>query len=135
MKNSLLIQLVAVLCIALSSCSAPSYLGKSYGATQNVDVYMDPADVKKAYTTMGTSTYDQDFQSLDAMQQKLVETGKTKGADGVIMKLSEEVAFTQQSGNVNVNANKKTKKDNISTSSTTVDIMKKKITATFIKYD
>lgn len=67
------------------------------------------------------------------MQQKLIEVGKTKGADGVIMKLSEEVAFTQQSGNVNVN--KKTKKDNISTSSTTVDVMKKKITATFIKYD
>ncbi len=133
MRNSPLIQFVGVLCIALSSCAAPSYFGKTYVATQNVDVYLDPADVKKAHTTIGTSTYDQDFQSVGAMQQKLVEIGKTKGADGVIMKLSEEVAFTQQSGNVNVN--KKTKKDNISTSSTTVDVMKKKITATFIKYD
>lgn len=94
---------------------------------------MDAADVKKAHTTMGTSTYDQEFRSLDAMQQKVIEVGQAKGADGVIMKLSEEVALTQQNGTGNVN--KKARNNTINTSQTTVDIKKKKITATFIKYD
>ncbi|HTF30771.1 MAG TPA: hypothetical protein VK625_18080 [Flavitalea sp.] len=131
MKKVTLIQLFGILFVALlSACSTPSYLGKTYPATQNVDIYLDTADVKKTYTTMGTSTYDQGLNSLDAMQQKLIEMGKAKGADGVIMKLTEEVAVTQQSG-VGVAA-KKSKI--VTTSSTTRDIKKKKITATFIKY-
>jgi len=62
----------------------------------------------------------------------IIEMGKTKGADGVIMTLTEEVAAIQQSGVGTVN--KKTKNRISTSSSTTVDIKKKKITATFIKY-
>ncbi len=134
MKNSALIFLIGVLCIALAtSCNKPSYLGKTYAPTQHLDVYLDAADVRNRYTTMGTSTYDQDFRSLDAMQQKVIEVGQAKGADGVIMKLSEEVALTQQNGTGNVN--KKDRNNTINTSQTAVNIKKKKITATFIKYD
>ncbi len=97
---------------------------------------MDASDVKGRYTTMGTSTYDQDFRSLDAMQEKVIEMGRAKGADGVIMNLSEEVALTQQSGSGTVNKNSKNNKNNtVTTSGTTINIKKKKITATFIKYD
>lgn len=138
MKNStliqLLIQLIGILYIALlPACSKPSYLGKTYAATQHVDIYMDATDVKGRYTTMGTSTYDQDFRSLDAMQEKVVEMGRAKGADGVIMQLGEEVALTQQSGSGSVSKNNKN--NTVTTSGTTVNIKKKKITATFIKYD
>ena len=129
MKNSALIFLIGVLCIALvTSCNKPSYLGKTYSATQQVDIYMDANDVKGRYTTMGTSTYDQDFRSLDAMQEKVVEMGRAKGADGVIMQLGEEVALTQQSGSGTVNKNSKNNKNNtVTTSGTTVNIKKKKI--------
>lgn len=134
MKKSTLIPLFGILSIViLSACSSPSYLGKSYAPTQNVDVYLNAADIKKLHTTMGTSSYDQNFNSLDAMQQKLIEMGKAKGADGVIMDLTEEVAVTQQSGTGTINTKKKN--NTVSTSSTTTNIKKKKITATFIKYD
>ena len=134
MKNSALIFLIGVLCIALvTSCAKPAYLGKSYAPTQNVDVYLDAADVRTRYTTMGTATYDQDFRSLEGMQQKVIEVGRARGADGVIMKLSEEVALTQQNGTGRVNKN--SKDNSVNTTKTTVDIKKKKITATFIKYD
>jgi len=133
MKKSSLIQLFGILFIALSSACAPSYFGKTYAPTQNVDVYLDAADVKKAHTTMGSTTIDQGFKGLDATQQKVIEMGKAKGADGVIMKLSEEVVSTQQNGVATVN--NKTKNPMVNTSSSTTDIKKKKVTATFIKYN
>lgn len=134
MKKTTLIRLSGILFIALlSACSTPSYFGKTYSATQHVDVYLDVADVKKTYTTMGTSTYDQDLSSIEAMQHKIIEMGKAKGADGVVMKLTEEVALTQQSGVGTVNKN--TKNKIATSSSTTRDIKKKKITATFIKFN
>jgi len=133
MKNSVLIQLLGVFFIALAIACAPSYFGKTYPATQNVDVYLSDVDVKKEHTTMGTTTIDKGFSSMQVVQQKVIEMGKAQGADGVIMKLSEEVVSTQKSGTGVVN--KKTKKDVISTSSSTMDIKKKKIDATFIKYN
>jgi len=133
MKKSTLIQLFGILIIGLLSACAPSYFGKTYSATQNVDIYLDAADVKKEHTTMGTTSFDQGFRSLDVAQQKVIEMGKAKGADGVIMKLTEEVASTQQSGLGVVS--KKKKKDIITTSSSTTDVKKNKITATFIKYN
>lgn len=133
MKKSTLIQLAGILLIAFSSACAPSYFGKTYPATQNVDVYLDAADVKKAHTTIGSSSFDKGFKSLESTQQKVIEMGKARGADGVIMKLTEEVAATTQSGSGVVN--KKAKKDVITSSSTTTDIKQTKITATFIKYN
>ncbi len=134
MKKSTLIQLTGILFIIglLSSC-APSYFGKTYSPTQNVDVYLDAGDVKKAHTTMGTSNMDQGFRSLESAQQKVIEMGKARGADGVIMKLTEEVVSTQQSGLGVVT--KKSKKNIITTSSSTTDVKKKTIVATFVKYN
>ena len=65
MKKSTSIQLLGILFIALlSACSTPSYFGKTYPATQNVDVYLDAEDVKKPYTTMGTLEYDRTLSRL-----------------------------------------------------------------------
>ncbi|MBL4679079.1 MAG: hypothetical protein JKY70_23235 [Mucilaginibacter sp.] len=135
MKKTTLFMVLGVMFTAfLAACSTPSYFGKTYAPTQNVDVYLDKGDVKKAYSTMGSTNVAKGFSSLEAAQQKVIEMGKAKGADGVIMTLTEDVVSTQQTGTGIVN---KTKKQNVigtSTSSTT-DIKQKKIVATFIKYD
>ena len=67
------------------------------------------------------------------MQLEVIEMGKAKGADGVITALSQEVSAIQQSGSGTVNKN--TKKNTYNSSSTTVNIKKKKITVNFIKYE
>lgn len=125
-----MIQVLGPFFIALISACAPSYFGNTYPATQNVDVYLDAADVKKEHKTIGTAKFDKGLRSLEALQQKAIEMGKAKGADGVIMELTEEVTATQQAGTGIVNKKSKV----ISTSGTSVNIKKKKIVATFIKY-
>jgi len=133
MKNLILILLAGILFLLLiNSCSTPSYFGKTYVPTQNVDVYLDECDVKKEYEVMGTSDIKQGFNSLDKLQQKAIELGKTKGADGIIMKLTEEDtgAITNNFGNV-----KKGKKNDSYTGGTiTTNTKVKKVQATFIKY-
>lgn len=134
MKKVTEIHIMALLIIALlSACSGPSYLGKTYPPTQEVDLYFEAEDITKPYTTMGTVEVEQNLRSIAATQQKVIELGKAKGADGVIAKLTEEEAAIQQSGSGIVN--KKTKVNTYSSSSTTTRVMKKKITATFIKYN
>lgn len=135
MKKVTLIQVLGVLLITLlAACSKPSYFGTAYAATDHVDVYLDKADIKKQYTTMGSTSLDKGFGSIEAAQQKVIEMGKAKGADGVIITLSEEVVVTQQNGTGIVT---KTKKDNVlgTSSSQTRDIKKQKVDATFIKYN
>lgn len=130
-----LINLLAILFIAiLAACSKPSYFGKTYAPTQNVDIYLDKTDVKKNYITMGTTNLAKGFSSMGAMQQKVIELGKANGADGVIMTLTEEVVATQQNGTAIVS---KTKKQKViaTNSSSTMDIKEKNIVAAFIKYE
>jgi len=118
--------------LMVTSCSTPSYFGKSYAPTQNVDVYLDECDIKKEYEVMGTSDIKQGFSSLDKLQTKVIELGKAKGADGIIMKLTEEDAgaITNNFGNV-----KKGKKNDTYTGGTvTTNTKVKKVQATFIKY-
>ncbi|GAB3921709.1 hypothetical protein GCM10028827_05400 [Mucilaginibacter myungsuensis] len=83
---------------------------------------------------MGTTDIGKGFGSLESAQQKVIELGKAKGADGVIMVLTEEVVTTSQTGTGVVN---RTKKKNVigTNSSTSTDIKQKKIMATFIKYE
>ena len=130
-----LIHLLVFLVITiLAACSKPSYFGKTYSPTQNVDIYLDKSDVKKNYITMGTTNLAKGFSSMGAMQQKVIELGKANGADGVIMSLTEDVISTQQNGTAVVS---KTKKQKVvaTNSSSTMDIKEKKIVATFIKYE
>ena len=135
MKKATSITLAAFLIMGiLAACSSPKYFGKTYSPTSNVDVYLAKEDVKKGYTTMGTTNVGKGFGSLESAQQKVIELGKAKGADGVIMVLTEEVVSTQQTGTGVLTQSKK--KNVIGTSSsTTTDIKTKKISATFIKYE
>jgi len=135
MKKLTLAQALGILLISLlAACAKPSYFGTTYASTQHVDVYLDKADIKKPYTTMGSTTLDKGFSSIEATQQKVIEMGKAKGADGVIITLREDVVVTQQNGTGIVT---KTKKDKVigTSSSQTRDIKEQKIAATFIKYN
>jgi hypothetical protein len=134
MKKATSLMLFTIFLTALFTACAPKYFGKTYAPTQNVDVYLDRADVKKGFTTMGTTSVGKGFSSLESAQQKVIELGKAKGADGVIMTLTEEVISTSQSGTTVVNRSKKKNVIGTSASSTT-DVKEKKITATFIKYE
>ncbi|MCF0074879.1 hypothetical protein LZD49_30615 [Dyadobacter sp. CY261] len=130
-----LIHLLVILFITLlTACSKPSYFGKTYSPTHNVDIYLEKADVKRNYITIGSTKLAKGFGSIDAAQQKVIELGKSKGADGVIMDLTEEVVSTQQNGTAVAS---KTKKEKViaTNSSSTTDIKQKSIVATFIKYE
>ncbi|MFD0764561.1 hypothetical protein ACFQZI_06830 [Mucilaginibacter lutimaris] len=135
MRKATVFSLITFLVMGiLAACSTPSYFGKTYSPTSDVDVYLAKNDVKRNYTTMGSTKVGKGFGSLEAAQQKVIELGKAKGADGVIMELNEEVVSTQQTGTSNVSLSKK-KNVTGTNSSSTMDIKAKKITATFIKYE
>ena len=132
MKTLQTIAVIAVLGLTIPSSCAPSYFGKSYTATQTVEVYYSDKDVKKEYEIMGSTEIPQGFSSPDAMQQKAIELGKSRGADGVIMKMVEETTGSSTSNFGNV---KNGNKNNTYTGGSVTNNMKvKKIQATFIKY-
>jgi len=133
MKHFILALMAGILFLLLgTSCSTPSYFGKSFAPTQHVDVFLDEGDIEKRYEVMGTSEIKQGFSSLDKLQQKVIELGKAKGADGVIMKLREEEtgAITNNFGNVK----KGKKNDTYTGGNVTTNTKVKKVQATFIKY-
>lgn len=118
----------------LNSAHAQKYFGKSYERTQIVDEYYDGADVKRAYTVMGKAELDQGFRSLEKSQQKILDLARNKGADGVIFSIVEEIYGSSTSSGGNIDTRKKNK-TRATGSSATVDMTKKTILATFIKYD
>ena len=81
---------LALLALTLSACIHSDYIGKSYPATTNVDLFLDEADVREDFEVMGEVTLesdaDMDFAiSSEDLQEKAMETAREKGADGVIL--------------------------------------------------
>ncbi|WP_226390405.1 hypothetical protein [Penaeicola halotolerans] len=113
---------------------AQKYFGKSFQSTVEVDEYYDASDVKISHSIMGKAEMDQGFRSLEKCQQKIVDLAKKKGADGIIFTVVEENYGSSTSSGANVNTKKKNK-TTATGSSSTVELTKKKILATFIKYD
>lgn len=132
MKNLSFIQSVGIFALTLATSCTPSYFGKTYSATQNVDVYFEANDVKREHEVMGTTDIGQGFSSLNAVQQKVIELGKAQGADGVIMKLTEEVTGTSKSDFGNTKHG--SKNSTYTGGSISNNIKTKKVQATFIKY-
>lgn len=132
MKKSKSFQLLAVAALLISACS-PSYLGKTYAPTQNVDIYIDPADIKKDYTVMGNTETEVLLKTTERTQQDLIELAKSKGADGIILSSSEEVTSVSQSTS---GTEKKGRKQTEHNSTTTTSASKtKKIKGVLIKYN
>jgi hypothetical protein len=81
------LQLVLFACFALmAGCTTTDYLGKTYPATQHVDVFFSPQDVTRAYEVMGEIRAEgDDIVSYESMQQKLVQEAMQKGADAILI--------------------------------------------------
>ncbi len=127
--------MLLTLVFVLSGTShAQKYFGKSFSPTQIVDEYFDDSDVKKNYFVMGTAELDQGFRSLEKCQEKLISLARKKGADGIIYFIEEDVYGSTTSAGATLNEKKKSKTTATSTSST-VELTKKTISAKLIKYD
>jgi hypothetical protein len=80
----------SLLLIVFSSCGAHlNYLGSTYAPTENVDVYVDPSAIKHPYTIIGKGYMEYGVgpytkSRIEKMQEKAIETAKTKGADAIL---------------------------------------------------
>lgn len=74
--------------IILFSCGTKiNYLGSNYIPTKNVDIYVDATAIKKKYTVVGKgyiAGHSYFKNSIDKMQQKIINKAKEKGADAVL---------------------------------------------------
>jgi hypothetical protein len=79
---------VILLSILFSSCVTQiNYLGSDFPPTENVDVFVTQASVKKPFDVIGKG-YLRDGSpkaTVEIIQKLAVEKAKTKGADAVII--------------------------------------------------
>ncbi len=76
----------AILAVIVSACATTDYVGTTYPPTSNVDVYFRDADVKRAFSVMGTAkTEGTEYLTFEAMEEQLVKDAMAKGADGIIV--------------------------------------------------
>ena len=84
-----MIRLIAVLLLlALTGCMTTDYVGSTYPATTQVDLFFDEADVTRPYTVMGELRVEGDnhlFMRSEKMQRKLIEQARERGADGILV--------------------------------------------------
>lgn len=75
--------------LGLAGCVTVDYVGRSYPPTENVDVYLSAADVKRPYETIGQARAEVDAMpftdNAKALQDKLVGEARSRGANGVIL--------------------------------------------------
>ncbi len=77
-----------LLVLALTGCMTTDYVGSTYPATTQVDLFFDEADVTRPYTVMGEMRVEGDnhlFMRSEKMQRKLIEKARERGADGILM--------------------------------------------------
>lgn len=126
------------LAVLFSSCFTRhrlDYLGNSYAPTQKIDVYVDVSAIKKSYTIIGKSYFEQTaFTSLESMQRKAVETAKHRGADAVLF---QDYYIKEDGASINM----VTKTDSIGKGLLTVQtgrvapIVSSRTDILFLKYD
>lgn len=88
-----MIKYYSLLALALYSCGSHlNYLGNSYPASKNVDVFVDASAIKKGYTIIGKGYMEYGYLSpgpeakkrIEKMQKKAIETARHKGADAIL---------------------------------------------------
>lgn len=84
---------IFLLLLVLTACgNKVIYYGRTYPATQNVDLYFRESDVSESNEIMGKLTYEVTAKkSSDKVQAKLTEYVKKKGADAIIF---DDIALT-----------------------------------------
>ncbi len=71
-----------------SSCGVSiNYLGNSFDKTSHIDVYVDPASIKKNYLVIGKGYEKLSYFSrngIEKLQLKAIQKAKQKGADAIL---------------------------------------------------
>lgn len=93
LKMRFLKPLALLLFFFLTACGNKIiYYGRSYPATQQVDLYFRESDIRKPNEIMGKLTYEVTAKkSSDKVQAKLTEYVKRKGADAILF---DDVSLT-----------------------------------------
>jgi len=79
--------MLGIISITLASCSKSSfdYLGKSYPATTNPEIFMRDQDVPRDYEVMGKVTAEVPYnKKLKYIQNKVMNLASQNGADAVL---------------------------------------------------
>ena len=95
--NGKIIVLILSMILFLSACGSDDdidYLGNSYTPTSHVDVYFTEDDIIEDYLVMGRATVD--GGDAEALQEKLIEKARERGADGIIFEEFDRVATGEQ---------------------------------------
>ncbi len=80
--------------LSFSSCllHPVHYLGESYPATLEVDVFYDADDIRRDFKAMGTMTSDPtSLNNFDYIKDSMINKAKEKGADAIVF---EEIDIT-----------------------------------------
>lgn len=76
------------LLLACTGCMTTDYVGSTYPATTQVDLFFDADDITRSYTVMGELRVEGDnhmFMRSEKMQRKLMEQARKRGADGILL--------------------------------------------------
>ena len=84
MNRNKFISLPVLVTLLAIGCANVNYIGKSFEPTTNVDLYFSKEDIEKEYTVMGHAVGDGTSDN-DEIQIALIEEGKAKGADAVLI--------------------------------------------------
>ncbi|NNE28471.1 MAG: hypothetical protein HKN16_02470 [Saprospiraceae bacterium] len=80
-------KILVILSLAFFSSCSPTihFLGDTYPATTDIDVFYDAKDVEKQYKTIGKMTHDKflDYE-VEAIKESMIKKAKEKGGDGII---------------------------------------------------
>jgi hypothetical protein len=79
---------ILLLVIVFSSCGVSvNYLGNSFDKTSHIDVYVDPATIKKNYSVIVKGYEKLSYFSrngIEKLQLKAIQKAKQKGADAIL---------------------------------------------------
>src|SRR5262245_17837987 len=128
--------LLAALALIIPGCAHLDYAGQSFPPTQNVELFYSESNVGREYMVMGevTATGDQ-FVSTQKMQDMMVQKGREKGADAVVILGLEHFQSGQNTNYDETTTEGKAKTvTTTSGSSSTSSEESKRIRALFIKY-
>lgn len=79
---------ILVFGFVITGCMTVDYVGSTYPATTQVDLFFDEADVTHPYTVMGEMRVEGDnhlFMRSEKMQRKLIEKARERGADAILV--------------------------------------------------
>jgi len=132
---------IVILAIALllaTGCTKIDYVGKSFPATTDVEVFFSMDDVHREYDVMGhLSATANDMVSAEKMQEDILKKAREKGADAVVILGLERYATSSPatwSQTTETEATKSGQKTTTTGTSSSGSEEKKEIRATFLKY-